>query len=110
VTPFRWTGSAIPTDFNLAYQGFIECPLPSPSVLGGNPVPCFDGNFFWDSPGSSLIDLNPSQSLGAQVVYNAINLAKCEGTIVWVKFVAAPTPIQWDEAGQKWDQAGAVWS
>lgn len=106
VTPFRWTGSALPDDRNLAYQGFIEVPLPTPSVLGGNPVPCFDVNFFWDSAGSSLIDLNASQSLGSEVVYDAINIAKCEGTIVWVKFVQAPTTINWDQPGATWDDGG----
>jgi hypothetical protein len=107
-TPFRWTGSAIPAQRNLAYQGFLECVLPTPALLNGNPVPCYDSIFFWDSPGSSLIDLEPSVTLGPQVVYNAINQTKCEGTIAWVKFVPAPAP-SWD-SGQNWDQAGLSWS
>jgi hypothetical protein len=108
VTPFRWTGSAIPGERNLAYQGFIECTLPTPDVLGGNAVPCFDSNFYWDVAGSSLIDINPGQTLGPQAVYDAINATKCEGTIVWVKFVPAPAANNWDGGGS-WD-SGVTWS
>lgn len=108
--PFRWTSSAIPTDLNLAYQAFMDCVLPTPALLGGNPVPCFDNNFYWDTAGSSLIDMDPSVPLGPQVVYDAINRAKCEGTIVWVRFVNAPTTYSWDQPGVTWDQPGATWA
>jgi len=112
-TPFRWTGGGrfVQGDpsTGLQYQGFIECSLPTPQVLGGNSVPCFDSNFYWGIAGMSFFDLSPSQSFGSQVVYDAINTAKCEGTIVWVKFVPAPVAVSWD-SGLDWDQSGLTWS
>lgn len=114
VTPFRWTGGGryVPGDpsTGLQYQGFIECQLPTPNLLGGNAVPCYDSNFFWDSPGSAFFNLEAGQSLGPQVVYDAINATKCEGTIVWVKFVNLPPGLSWDEPGETWDEPSAVWS
>lgn len=110
VTPFRWTGSTRPEDFGLSFQGFIECPLPTPSLLNGNPVPCFDSNFYWDIAGSSLIDLEAGQTLGPEVVYDAINLTKCEGTIAWVKFVSAPATTSWDQPGVTWDEPNVTWT
>jgi hypothetical protein len=102
-TPFRWTNPA------LAYQGFIECTLPTPPLLGGNPVPSYDANFYWNVAGSSFIDPDPSVPLGPRVVYDAINLAKVYGTVVWVKFVPAPSLLNWDQPGVTWDQPGATW-
>ena len=103
-TPFRWTNPG------MEFQGFIDCVLPTPSFLGGNPAPCYDSNFYWGIAGSSFIDPNPSTPLGPQVVYDAINLAKVYGTIVWVKFVSAPTAWSWDEPGVTWDQSNVNWA
>lgn len=102
-TPFRWT------DSDMGYQGFIECVLPQPLFLGGNPAPCLDANFWWDVAGSSFIDPDPSTPLGPQVVYDAINLAKVEGTVVWVQFVT-PAAFRWDQPGVTWDQPGVNWA
>lgn len=109
-TPFRWSSSTRPEDFGLAFQGFLECVLPTPAILGGNPVPCFDTNFYWDIAGSSLIDIEPSVALGPQAVYDAINLTKMEGTIAWVKFVPAPSKYNWDQPNLNWDDPGVTWS
>lgn len=110
-TPFRWTGGGRfkhnDPSTGLQFQGFIECSLPAPAALGGNPVPCYDSNFYWGIPGSSFFDLNPSQSFGSKVVYDAINAAKCEGTIVWVKFVPPITGPTWD-GGENWG-GGGTW-
>lgn len=104
VTPFRWTNSA------MGYQGFIECVLPQPELFGGNAAPCYDSNFYWGVAGSSFIDPNPSQPLGPQVVYDAINLAKVEGTIAWVKFVSPAAQYNWDQPGVTWDEPGVNWT
>lgn len=103
-TPFRWT------DPGMEFQGFIECVLPTPALLGGNPVPCFDSNFYWEVAGSSLLDPDPSVTLGPQVVYNAINAAKVYGTIVWVKFVPAAPQWSWDQPGVTYDESGVKWT
>jgi len=105
--PFRWT------DQSLAYQGFVNAVLPSAQPFGNNPTPCLDTvPFFWDVPnqfGIYFIDPPGAAALGAQTVYNAINRTKCEGTVVWVQFVAAPPAASWDQPGISWDQSGVVW-
>jgi hypothetical protein len=103
-TPSRWTNPG------MEFQGFIECVLPSPAFLGGNPAPCYDSNSFWGVAGSAYIDPDPATTLGPQVVYDAINLAKVYGTIVWVKFVTAPATWSWDSPGVDWDEVGVKWS
>lgn len=111
VTPGRWTGTGDrPGERNLAYQGFLECVLPTPAVLNGNPVPCFDSNSFWGIAGTAWIDLESTTTLGPQAVYDAINRTKCEGTIVWVRFVPASPKVSWDEPGVTWDEPGVNWT
>lgn len=103
-TPFRWTNPG------MEFQGFIDCVLPSPAFLGGNPAPCYDSSFYWGIAGSSFIDPNTTTTLGAQAVYNAINMAKVYGTIIWVKFVPATATWSWDQPGVNWDEVGVTWS
>lgn len=114
VTPFRWSGGGrfVSGDpgTGLQYQGFIECSLPTPALLNNQPVPCYDSNFYWGIAGSSFFDLDAGETFGSQVVYDAINATKCEGTIVWVKFVPAPIGLDWDQPNVNWDQAGLQWS
>jgi hypothetical protein len=109
-TPGRWTGTGgRPGERSLAYQGFVECVLPTPTALNGNPVPCYDSNSFYGIAGTAWIDIEPSTTLGPQAVYDAINLVKCEGTIVWVKFVPAPSKYNWDDPNVTWDESGVTW-
>jgi hypothetical protein len=68
------------------YQAFIDTILPTVPILGGNPLPCVDDGLYADAPGSSVFDFDGAAPLGAQLVYNAINAVKVEGTVVWVRF------------------------
>ncbi len=74
------------TDPSMRYQGFVDSIIPGIAALGGNPVPCMDDGLFCDAPGSSMFDL-PVVS-PKQLVYDAANRVKVEGTVLWVRFVS----------------------
>ena len=83
---------AIITDPSLRYQGFLQSVLPTQPILGGQALPCIDvGNtgdgLYFDIAGSSMFDFTSTIANGAAAVYNAINMAKTFGTVVWVQFV-----------------------
>lgn len=100
------------TDNGLGYQGFIQSILPLAQPFGNNPTPTFDEyTMNFDVAGSSMLDAaSGATPQGAQAVYNAINRAKCEGTIAWVQFVAPQGAVFWDQSGIHWDQAGVTWT
>jgi hypothetical protein len=106
VTPARYT------DPGLGYQGFIQTILPLAQPFGNNPTPVYDEyTMNYDVAGSSMLDATSGAvPLGEQAVYNAINRAKCEGTIAWVQFVPALGAVTWDENGIHWDQSGVTWT
>ena len=94
-----WPGRL--TDPGLRYQGFIETTLPTIPLLGGNPLPCLDDGIYLDAAGSSAFDFEGSVPLGAQLVYDAINRVKVDGTVAWVRFgssVPAPVIHRWPGA------------
>lgn len=102
---------ALITDTSLAYQGFVQTILPLADPFGNNPTPCMDVyTINLDVAGSSMLDAAGATPVGEQAVYNAINRAKCEGTIVWVQFVPPQGAVTWDQTGIKWDQTGVDWS
>jgi hypothetical protein len=100
------------TDNGLGYQGFIQTILPLAQPFGNNPTPVMDEyTMNLDVGGSSMLDAaSGATPQGAQAVYNAINRAKCEGTIAWVQFVAPQGAVFWDQTGLHWDQSGIVWT
>jgi hypothetical protein len=103
---------ALITDNSLGYQGFIQTILPLAQPFGNNPTPVIDEyTINLDVAGSSMLDAaSGAAPLGEQSVYNAINRAKCEGTIAWVQFVAPQGAVYWDEAGLHWDASGVTWT
>jgi hypothetical protein len=106
VTPGLWTNPG------LGYQGFCQTILPLAEPFGNNPTPTYDQYAFnYNVAGSSYL-MAPGGAVpqGEQSVYNAINRAKCEGTIVWVQFVAPRGAVYWDETGIVWDQSGITWT
>jgi hypothetical protein len=100
------------TDNGLGYQGFIQSILPLAQPFGNNPTPVMDEyTMNLDVAGSSMLDASGGATpQGQQAVYNAINRAKCEGTIAWVQFVAPQGAVFWDETGIHWDQSGVTWT
>jgi hypothetical protein len=118
--PFRWTTGTNPnaasSDLGLEYQGFVECVLPTTEPFGNNPTPCWDEyTFTWNvyenntAASGAFIDAPTTTPLGETAIYNVINRTKAEGTTVWVKFVAPPVAVSWDQAGAKWDTPGLTW-
>jgi hypothetical protein len=100
------------TDNGLGYQGFIQTILPLAQPFGNNPTPVFDEyTMNLDVAGSSMLDAaSGATPLGEQAIYNAINRAKCEGTIAWVQFVAPQGAVYWDQSGLHWDTSGVTWT
>lgn len=102
--PLRWTMG------REAYQGFIECTLPSQTTIGANPFWGWDaGALFFDEPNGCWIDVI-GNGLTPETVYAVINAVRPFGTIAWVKFTAGTGPVYWwDEPGISWDEAGITW-
>lgn len=101
-TPFRWTSWRNRVE---RFTAFIDTSIPAlPFFIDGiaaqltfynvgqGAVLGKAGGFFWDSPGSSLMDL-PGVAPGEQEVLDAILRTKVEGTQIGFRFTQPPAPV-----------------
>lgn len=76
--PGRWG------DPGLAYQGFIDSPLPQFANQGANPIYCFDSGAAWDT--YYFLEADANWWINTERLDQLVNKTKPFGTVVWRRY------------------------